>query len=88
MSPLYPVKCRLSSDTAATTSTLAYEEIVTALATADASEAIGEDAAVQVTVDGLLGPRSQRPVGGGEALVVHLNEALEVLRQDAFSSNK
>ena len=41
------------------------------------------DAAVQLAVDRLLRSGRKRPAGGLEALVVHLHEALEVLRQHA-----
>ena len=59
------------------------EEIVATLRTAGTGKAVGEDAAVQVAVDSLLGALAQRPVGRGEALVLHLHEALEVLGQHA-----
>jgi len=49
----------------------------------DAGEAVGQDAAAQVAVDGLLRSLGQRPVTRCEALVGHLHDALEVLCEHA-----
>jgi hypothetical protein len=48
------------------------EVVVAALAAAHPGETAGEDAAVQVAVDGLLRSNRKRPAGGREALLVHL----------------